>query len=73
MNLKAYDILDLSFKPANQSSSSARPASEVRAGSYSHAGYDECPVCKNKMVEAKIKSELVYFCPEHRISFPQKV
>ena len=43
---------------------------ESTSGSYSHAGDDECPVCKGKMVTAKLGAEPVYFCPTHRISFP---
>ena len=62
---QALNILDF------ESKSSAGQA-EITAGSYSHAGDDECPVCKKKMKEARIGQEPVYFCPDHRISFPQK-
>jgi formamidopyrimidine-DNA glycosylase len=51
---------------------SASSADEMIAGSYSHAGDDECPVCKKKMKNARIGQEPIYFCPDHRISFPQK-
>lgn len=42
------------------------------SSAHSHAEDDECPVCKNKMIVAKIKLESVYFCPEHRITFPMR-
>ena len=62
---QAINILD-SFE------AKAGSPAEITAGSYSHAGDDECPVCKKKMKEARIGQEPVYFCPDHRISFPQK-
>ena len=62
---QAINILDFESK-------SSDGLAEITAGSYSHAGDDECPVCKKKMKEARIGQEPVYFCPDHRISFPQK-
>lgn len=58
--MEAINILERQCP--NQSLSSA----------HSHAEDDECPVCKNKMIVAKIKLETVYFCPEHRITFPMR-
>lgn len=63
--MRAINILELG-KPVKYYDRG--PISQSSA--YSHAGDDECPVCKNKMVEAKMKLETVYFCPEHRITFP---
>lgn len=45
---------------------------ETKSSKYTHAGDDECPVCKTVMKKAKIKDEDVLFCPTHRISFPVK-
>jgi formamidopyrimidine-DNA glycosylase len=64
MTGQAIDILGISPKNSSTFESTS---------SYSHAGDDECPVCNKKMTEAKIGTETVLFCPEHRISFPQKV
>ena len=60
---EAIDILGIQPKKTNT-------VFESTSGSYSHAGDDECPVCKGKMVSAKLGNEPVYFCPTHRISFP---
>lgn len=65
--MKALNILDM-VSPSSKKTSKM----EMHAGSYSHAGDDECPVCKNKMKVAMIGQESVYFCPEHRITFPQR-
>jgi formamidopyrimidine-DNA glycosylase len=66
--VQAIDILGI--VPQNSSNKSAHSFESV--SSYSHAGNDECPVCKGKMVTAKLGTEHVYFCPTHRISFPVK-
>lgn len=64
----ALNILDeLAF------TAKASGENELNAGAYSHAGEDECPVCKKKMKQAKIGQEPIFFCPDHRISFPVKV
>ena len=65
MNGKAIDILGISSKPAKAEAFESLSA-------YSHAGDDECPVCKGKMTSAKLGTEPVYFCPTHRITFPVK-
>lgn len=75
--MKAIDILNLSVKKSRSSGSSfrnrkGRSTSGFSAhASYSHESGNVCPVCRTPMVEAKIGMESVFFCPEHRICFPQ--
>ena len=63
--MTGQDIDILGISPKNSSTFES-------TSSYSHAGDDECPVCKGKMVTAKLGAEPVYFCPTHRITFPVK-
>lgn len=63
--VKAIDILGLD-KPSFTSLSSNQ------SKGHSHGEDDECPVCKNKMTVVKIGYEDVFFCPDHRVSFPMR-
>lgn len=64
--MEAINILETKFKPCTPLSSM------FESTSYTHHGDDECPVCHRKMIFAKVRNETVLFCPDHRITFPQR-
>lgn len=72
MKRKPIDLLGEST-PATTTASSAQEAAQLNVkGSYSHIDGSTCPVCRNQMQDVKLRGgEVVKFCPDHRISFPQ--